>query len=210
MIKRMLKILIGILCLLGLCCGILALTVSRGMMEQTKGQFVSLQELEGEYDCILVLGAGVYSDGSPTPILSDRLSAGIAAYETGVSHCLLMSGDYEKAGYDEITPMLEAARAAGVPEEALAYDRFGLCTYDSLYRAKEVFGARRVVIITQRYHMYRALYLAQALGLEAVGLEAEGPRYIGQLYRDVRELLACVKAKYWVMKLPEPAYPSEK
>lgn len=144
-------------------------------------------------DCILVLGAGVRSDGSPSPMLQDRLITGIELYKKGVSDRLLMSGDHTTKGYDEVNVMKSYAISEGIPSEHIFMDHAGISTYDSIYRAKEIFQADKVVIITQKYHLYRALYIAQSLGVEAYGLSSDVRIYAGQDMRELREKAARIK-----------------
>lgn len=149
----------------------------------------SEEAAELQADCILVLGAGVRS-GVPSPMLEDRLKTGIALYQSGAAKRLLMSGDHGRKDYDEVNVMKSYALHEGVPSEAVFMDHAGFSTYESMYRARDIFGAKRIIIVTQEYHLYRALYDAEALGLEAYGVAADGRRYSGQLYRDFREILA--------------------
>lgn len=145
-------------------------------------------------ELILVLGAGVREDGTPSPMLEDRLITGVALYQVGEGRMpLLMSGDASRKGYDEVSPMAEYARENGVAEEAILRDPAGLSTFESLRRAKETFGVKRLVIVSQKYHLYRALSAAKALGLDAVGVSADLRPYRGQWLREVREVLARVK-----------------
>lgn len=144
-------------------------------------------------DCIIVLGAGVRSDGSPSPMLQDRLITGIELYEKGVSDRLLMSGDHTKKGYDEVNIMKGYAIDKGIPSQHIFMDHAGISTYDSIYRAKEVFQADRIVIVTQGYHLYRALHIAEKLGIEAYGVSADVRIYAGQNVRELREKAARVK-----------------
>lgn len=150
-----------------------------------------LQELDA--DCILVLGAGVRDDGSPSLMLSDRLETGTALYDQGVCDRILMTGDHGRKEYDEVNVMKSIAVEAGIPSSHVFMDHAGFNTYDSLYRAKHIFQAQRVIIVTQEYHLYRALYIARALGLEAIGVAAPGENYYGQTYREVREMAARTK-----------------
>ena len=120
-------------------------------------------------DCILVLGCGVYADGSPTPMLYDRLARGVELYGAGWADVLLLSGDNRSADYNELATMDRVAQDLGAPAEAITLDYAGLSTYDSLYRAREIFGVTSLVIVTQDYHLSRALYLAEALGLALPG-----------------------------------------
>ena len=153
-------------------------------------------------DCIIVLGAGVRSDGTPSPMLQDRLITGIELYENGVSDRILMSGDHTKKGYDEVNIMKSYALNMGIPSEHVFMDHAGISTYDSIYRAKEIFQAERIVIVTQEYHLYRALYIAESLGVEAYGVSADVRIYAGQEVRELREKAARVKDFFKVALKP--------
>lgn len=164
----------------------------------------------GGFDCILVLGAGVRSDGSPSDMLSDRLDVGIALYNGGASDRLLMSGDHGRRDYDEVGAMKLAATNAGIDADAVFCDHAGFSTYESIYRAKDIFGAERVLIVSQEYHLYRALYIAEKLGLEAYGVGADLRSYRGQNYRDLREYAARFKDFFMAQIKPEPTYLGDK
>ena len=140
-------------------------------------------------DCILVLGCGVHADGTPTPMLRSRMTRAVELYQAGWADKLLLSGDNSRADYNEVATMKTLALEGGVPEEDIVLDHAGFSTYDSLYRARDVFLAGRIVIITQEYHLSRALYLADALGLEAWGVAAAPRNDAGQIMRDAREIL---------------------
>ncbi|MBR4702866.1 MAG: YdcF family protein [Oscillospiraceae bacterium] len=160
-------------------------------------------------DCILVLGAGLLPDGSPNLMLSERIDTGVALYELGAAPKLLMSGDHARPEYDEVNPMKEGALRQGVPSEDVFMDHAGLSTYESIYRARDIFGAGRVIVVTQAYHLPRSLYIAEALGLEAVGVACDTARYRGQFFRDVREVLARDKDFVKCIFQPEPTYLGE-
>ena len=160
-------------------------------------------------DCILVLGAGLLPDGSPSLMLSERIQTGVDLYEAGVAPKLLMSGDHSRFDHDEVNAMKDAAMAQGVPSEDVFMDHAGFATYDSFYRAGAIFGVKKVVIVTQAYHLPRALWIARALGLEAVGVACDTRRYAGQLYRDVREILARDKDFFKCILKPLPRYLGE-
>lgn len=160
-------------------------------------------------DCIMILGCGVKKDGSPTGMLKDRLDEGIRLYQQGVSDRLLMSGDHGRKDYDEVNRMKEYALERGVPSEAVFMDHAGFSTYESMYRARDIFQVKQIVVVTQKYHMYRALYVASAMGLEAYGVASDPRPYGGQLYRDIRELLARPKDLLYTLFKPEPAYLGE-
>ena len=144
-------------------------------------------------DCIIVLGAGVRADGTPSPMLKDRLLQGIALYDMGASDRLLMSGDNTKKGYDEVNTMKQYAIDHGVPSEHIFMDHAGISTYDSIYRAKEIFQAEKIIIVSQKYHLYRALYISDSLGVDAYGVSADPVIYAGQEFREIREIVARTK-----------------
>ena len=137
-----------------------------------------------------MLGCGVHPDGRPSDMLADRIACGVALYENGTSPKLLMSGDHGRADYDEVTVMREAAVQAGLPKDDVFMDHAGFSTYESMYRARDVFGAKRIVVVSQEYHLYRALYVAERLGLDASGVPADLRPYTGQQAREIREVLA--------------------
>ena len=160
-------------------------------------------------DCVLVLGAGV-RDGRPTPMLRDRLITGISLYESGAAPKIIMSGDHGREDYDEVNVMKSYAVENGVPDSDVFMDHAGFSTYDSIYRAKAVFEADSIIIVTQKYHLYRALYIAERLGVNAVGVSADLDDYSGQLKRDLREIAARDKDFFSCLFKPEPKYLGEK
>ena len=159
-----------------------------------KGLIVEPQAAEGfDADAIVVLGASVFADGTPSGILQDRLDDGIDLYERGVAPKLIMSGDNSTVSYNEVKAMKDYAVSRGVPSEDIFCDHAGFSTYESMYRAKHVFGAERIVVATQTYHLYRALYSAQGLGIEARGVPSDYRTYAYQLQYDIREIPARTK-----------------
>lgn len=152
-----------------------------------------------DVDCIMVLGASVKNGDTPSAMLSDRLDRGIETYNTGVSPRMLMSGDRDDQYYDEVSVMTAYAVERGVLPSDIMEDPEGYSTYDSMYRAKYVYGVDKMIIVTQRYHLYRALYIANELGIEAYGVAAEDIRYSNQWKRDIREILAIDKDFFKVM-----------
>ena len=157
-------------------------------------------------DCILVLGAGIRADGSPTPMLKDRLDTAIEVYKSGAAPKLLMSGDHSREDYDEVQTMKDYAIDKGVPSEDIFMDHAGFSTYESLYRARDIFQAQNIVIVPQKYHLYRALSTAEALSLQALGVPADTKTYGGQTYRDLREILARNKDFLTSIYKPKPTY----
>ena len=177
----------------------------------TKDRILTVQkaaELE-DVDCIIILGCQVKDDGSLSHMLRDRLMRGLEAYEAGAAPKLLMSGDHGREEYDEVGAMKNYAIENGVPSENVFMDHAGFSTYETMYRAKEIFKAEKVIIVTQEYHLYRALYIAEQFGVEAYGVSADLNRYAGQSMRDFREVLA--RCKDWAMCIfkPEPTYLGE-
>ncbi|MBH1940802.1 YdcF family protein [Mobilitalea sibirica] len=162
-----------------------------------------------EADCIVVLGAGVWSDGRPSHMLEDRLLQGIDLYHAGASNRLLMSGDHGRANYDEVNTMKSFAMNRSVPSKHIFMDHAGFSTYESMYRTKEVFQANKIIIITQEYHLYRALYIAEKLGLDAYGVASDPRSYVGQEYRESREFLARIKDFFYTIVKPAPTYLGE-
>jgi len=176
------------------------------VMLSAKRHFVSFEEAaENQYDCILVLGCGVRGD-KPTMMLRDRLETGIALYESGASGKLLMSGDHGQESYDEVNVMKEYAIDAGIPSDDVFMDHAGFSTYESMYRARDVFCAKRILIVTQGYHLYRAVFVARALGLDADGIAVESSVRYGQVYREVREIAARCKDCFTALFKPEPTF----
>ena len=157
------------------------------------GKFIISGDENVDADCILVLGAGVRPDKTPSLMLKDRLDKAVKIYKKYGGKKILVSGDHRSEYYDEVSTMKNYLVDAGVKEEDIILDHMGLSTYDSMYRAREIFNVKKVIIITQKYHMYRAIYDARQLGMEAYGVCAKEVRYNGQLIRDVRELAARVK-----------------
>ena len=159
-----------------------------------KGSIVSAEEASiSSADAIVVLGASVYADGTPSGILQDRLDDGIALYFAGVAPKIIMSGDNGTASYNEVRVMKQYAIARGVPSEDIFCDHAGFSTYESMYRAKYVFGCERIVVATQTYHLYRALWSAKSLGMQATGVPSDDREYQKQLQYDIREIPARTK-----------------
>ncbi len=159
-----------------------------------------------DVDCIIVLGCRVRNDGSLSDMLRDRLLCGLELYDAGVAPKLLMSGDHGRMNYDEVGTMKNYAIENGVPSENVFMDHAGFSTYETIYRAKEIFRAEKVMIVTQEYHLYRALYIAQQLGVEAYGVSADLHTYAGQSMRDFREVLARLKDFVMCIVKPKPTY----
>ena len=160
-------------------------------------------------DAILILGAGVRQNNRPSNMLEDRLIKGLELYNNGVSSKIIVSGDHGSDDYDEVNTMKSYIICNGVATSDVFMDHAGFSTYDSIYRAKEIFMTKRVVIVSQEYHLYRALYIADKLGLEAYGIKAEPKEYYGDNYRELREMMARIKDFFKVIIKPKPKYLGE-
>lgn len=203
------KLRFALICLFILCViGTSAVFGVNGYVKySSKDKVLTSQEaakLQG-VDCVLVLGCGVHGE-EPSHMLSDRLSRGIELYQSGAAPKLLMSGDHGRTDYDEVNVMKKFATDRGVESSDVFMDHAGFSTYDSMYRAKEIFAAKKIIIVTQGYHLYRALYIADKLGLEAYGVTSDQRQYVGRIQREVREILARDKDFVKCMIKPESTY----
>ncbi|MDY5948704.1 MAG: ElyC/SanA/YdcF family protein [Oscillospiraceae bacterium] len=189
-------------------CAVLVFGIDFYVKQKAKPYILTPEEAGEGYDCVLVLGCGVWGD-TPSHMLEDRLLEGISLCQSGASKKLLMSGDHGREGYDEVNVMKKFAVDRGIPSEDVFMDHAGFSTYESMYRAKEIFKAEKILIVTQDYHLYRAIYDARALGLEAYGVASNPRSYGGQLYRDIREILARNKDFIYSIIKPEPTYLGE-
>lgn len=186
------------------------LTVNFYVVLSTKSRIISIDEAKDltDVDCILVLGAGVYGN-KPRPMLEDRILTGIELYNNGVAKKIIMSGDHGQKDYDEVNVMKSYAIDEGINSSDIFMDHAGFSTYDSIYRLKEIFEVDKVVIVTQEYHLYRALYIAKELEIEAYGVSANLRDYPGQFKREVREILARDKDLVKVIFKPSSTYVGE-
>ena len=149
--------------------------------------------IDKKYDCILVLGAGVRPDGTPSHMLEDRLRGAVALYEAGVSDVLLLSGDNSGDDYDEVSAMVKYCLEHGVPESAIVRDDIGFSTSESVYNTVRTLGYRDILVVTQKYHLYRAMYMIKRMGADADGFATDYRAYSMQIKRDVREYVARCK-----------------
>ena len=205
--RKIKKLVIALLCLALL--GVGAVFGVNGYVKHVGGAAILTAEQAAELDgidCIIILGCQARADGTPSDMLRDRLTRGIELYTLGAAPKLLMSGDHGRVEYDEVGTMKQYAIDAGIPSADIFKDHAGFSTYETVYRAKEVFAARRVIIVTQAYHLYRALYIAEKLGLEAYGVASDYHTYVGQSMREGREILARCKDFAISVWKPEPTF----
>jgi vancomycin permeability regulator SanA len=172
------------------------------------GKYILAAEELPEADAILVLGAYVHPDGQTSSMLTDRLTVGYELYKQGKAPKILVSGDHGRKDYDEVNVMKNFLKQKGVPVEDIFMDHAGFSTYESVYRARDIFQVKKVIIVTQGYHLKRAVYTARALGLEAYGMPSDlhdyGPKM--PIYQ-LREIAARNKDFLWAGILkPEPTF----
>jgi SanA protein len=211
-VKMFLKILIFLAVL-----GLLTLSISR----LVTGLYARLKTYPAadvpDRRVAIVFGAGLWRNGTATPVLQDRVQTAANLYFAGKVEKLLMSGDNRFVDYNEPAVMRELALSLGVPEEAIVLDYAGRRTYDTCYRAKAIFGVTEAILVTQAFHLPRTIYLCNLLGVDSVGVEADLRVYrkFSVLYWNMRELLATVAA-LWDVNIshpipvlgdPEPIFP---
>ena len=164
------------------------------VLQTTKNNIHTVQEMtDFQAEAIVVLGASVRPDGSLSQILADRVEGAIVLYQEGVAPKIIMSGDNGEDSYNECAAMKRYAVERGVPSEDIFCDHAGFSTYDTMYRAKNIFGCQRVVVSTQTYHLYRAIYAGEGLGMTVAGVPTDMREYDNQLYYDIREIAARTK-----------------
>lgn len=191
-------------------CLFLLFIINAYVKNTTKKQIIDDNSISiiQDIDAILVLGAGIWGD-KPSHMLEDRLLEAISLYEKKVAPKIIMSGDHGRKDYDEVNIMKDFAIEKGVPSEDIFMDHAGFSSYDSVYRAKEIFGAKKLIIVTQKYHLYRALYIANQFGIEAYGVLSNLRLYAGQTKRELREVLARNKDFFKCIVKPNPTYLGE-
>lgn len=145
-------------------------------------------------DAIIVLGAKVAPDGTPSEILADRLDIGLELYKANRAQKIIVSGDHGRTNYDEVNAMRKYLQAKGAPREDIFMDHAGFDTYDSMYRARDIFLVKKAIVVTQEFHLVRALYIARKLGIEAYSVTSDIHFYPELKYLQVRELGSRFKA----------------
>lgn len=193
----MLKLICGLVKLLlalAIAAVLFVVGVNAAIILGTRGEIVDEASAASfDADAVVVLGASVMPDGTPSDILKSRLDQGIALYFAGAAPKIIVSGDNGTESYNECWAMKRYAISRGVPSEDVFCDHAGFSTYETMYRAHHVFGAERVVIATQTYHLYRAIFDAKGVGMEAVGVSDDDRAYVSQHWYDLREIPARTK-----------------
>jgi SanA protein len=156
-----------------------------------------------EIPVAIVFGAGIRADGRLSPMLADRMDTAVALYDAGKVRKLLVSGDNRFADYDEPGRMYDYAVAHGVPPTDVVRDYAGRRTYDTCYRAKAIFGVERALLVTQRFHLTRALFTCRNLGVDGIGFSADRRPYWSNNYYRFRDAFATLRA-WWDVKIARP------
>lgn len=191
------------LCVTLLIIVIATLIINLVVVVTTKDNIIDLDEANklDNIDCILILGASIRGN-NPSPMLEDRLLQGMSLYENKVSPKIIVSGDHMNKDYDEVNVMKDYLVGHKVPSQDVFMDHAGISTYDSIYRTKHIFKVNKIIIVTQQYHLHRALYIAKQLDIEAYGVATSQKNYSNQSNREIREILA--RTKDFVKTLYQP------
>ena len=197
--------------IIGICfaflCGLICLGINIYVRSVVSSRILTVEETSTlDADCILVLGSGINLDGTPGKVLTDRLEKSLVLYENGASSKLLMSGDHGRTNYDEVNAMKDYAMGRGVPSQDVFMDHAGFSTYESMYRAAAIFRVEKTVVVTQEYHLYRSVYNALSMGIDAYGVASDLETYRGSFSREIRECLAIVKDFIYCIFKPRPTY----
>ena len=202
--KILKKIITAVICI-GIICMSAVLGINFYVVKSSEKYILDMKKAGEGYDCVLVLGCAVWGE-TPSHMLEDRLLVGIELCKNGASEKLLVSGDHGSDEYDEVNVMKTFATDRGISSENVFMDHAGFSTYESMYRARDIFKAKKVLIVTQEYHLYRAVFVARKLGLDAYGVTSDLRDYGGQIFRDIREILARNKDLVYTIVQPEPTY----
>lgn len=173
-------IFIGILIMLG---------INEYIKYSVKDKIITEKDITEDFNVALVLGAGL-KNGKPSPVLKDRLDTALMLYKNNKVSKIIVSGDHGNKNYDEVNVMKNYLKNEGVLSEDIFMDHAGFSTYDSIYRLREIFNVKKVIIVTQKYHLYRSLYIAKKLDVDAKGISATKRHYAGELKFVLREVIA--------------------
>ena len=187
-------------------CTILFLNVF--MLLSTRSSIAETIDELSDADAVIILGAGVYGNGDLTPILKDRVDTAVLVYQAGRAKKILVSGDNGSLAYNEVVPIWEYLRAANIPEEDIFLDYAGFDTYDTMYRARVVFEVGSAIVVTQSFHLPRAVFLAHALGIKIQGISPSKDK--GTFFNSLREIPARIKAVGDVVLKSTPTYLGER
>jgi SanA protein len=173
--------------------GVIAFFVVDSHVKKTaRPHIISIEDLP-DVDAVIILGAYVFPDGTPSLMLRDRLDTGLEVYNSGKTSRIIVTGDHGQKEYDEVNGMREYLQSRGIERDSIFMDHAGFNTYDSIYRARDIFLVKKAAIVTQEFHLPRALYIARELGLEAYGVIADKHVYPNSSYYNTREMAARFK-----------------
>jgi SanA protein len=184
---------------------LLTYLINRRIKSQTAGKFqTTIMEVRTETPprIAIVFGAKVWENGEPSDALYDRIITAVELYRAGRVKKILMSGDNPTENYDEPTAMKATAVKLGVPAENIVLDFAGRRTYDTCYRAKEIFAIQKAIVVTQEFHQARTLYLCNNLGVDSIGITADRRKYLGENYWAFREFFSTASAWFEINFLP--------
>lgn len=180
------------------------------ILQATNSRTFDSMETLPKAHTVIILGASVYSDGTLSPILQDRVDTGLKLYRNGKVERFLLSGDNRSEDYDEVNAMRNYLINLGVPDSHIFIDPAGIDTYDSMYRSKAIFQVPSAIVVTQQFHLPRTLFIAKNLGLSYRGYPAESKNYQTEDHLKRREKLANFKALYELVSHQIPAAMGEK
>ena len=189
---------------------ILTISIAISIVNSYKKYIYNIEDIPGGNEAIIVLGAGVRTDGTPSDILADRLETSLDVYKAKLGNTFVLSGDHGREDYNEVRAMKDYIINDNVDEKVIFMDHAGFSTYDTMYRAKEIFKVKSAIIVTNEYHLPRALYIARRLGIEAYGVKSDLREYQLMDSYKKREILAKLKDYFYVNILkPEPKFLGE-
>jgi len=204
--KRLKQILVSLIVIIILGCS--TVLIINNSVESVGESYILSPNNVPKADAILVLGAYVFPSGTVSTMLNDRLTAGYELYELEKAPKLLVSGDHGQKDYDEVNSMKSFLKDKGVPSSDVFMDHAGFSTYESIYRARDIFKVQKVIIVTQEYHLKRAVFVARELGLEAYGVASDKRDYGQAMFMyKLREIAARNKDFLWAKIIkPEPTF----
>ena len=176
------------------------------IINSTKSQIFAIQDNVTARQTALLLGARVYDDGRLSHVMEDRALTAIQLYQSGKVDKILISGDHGTSGYDEVNTIKDYLINQNVPQENIFTDHAGFDTYDSIYRARDIFEVDSMIIVTQKFHLPRAVYIANSLGVKSIGVVADRREYRDKERNQIRESVARIKAFLNVILKAEPKF----
>ena len=174
---------------------LISITILLIIKSYEKRYILNRNSLVGEYDTVIILGAGIRKDGTPCDLLADRIEIGVQEYLNDNCKSILLTGEDKNETYNEVLSMKRWINKnyKDISNKVILLDGLGLCTYDSMYRARDIFNIRSAIISTNRYHLSRSIYIARKLGIDAYGVPSDLRPYDRMKKYKRREVLAQIK-----------------